>query len=298
MDYGSMENFLMFLHKKNQDLKAKNLTIANFLPIKIYRKKIINKLLNQYAKNKFDVEGRKMYADKTDYLKVKIMDQLGYTTKLMKKFVKKGTAVLDLGANIGFYTCLAADLVGQNGHVYAFEPEPHNFSLLKKNVEINGFTNTILEQKAVADKNYKTKLYLSESSTDHRIYEVNDENRESVEVQVVKLDDYFSNGLENLSFIKTNLQGADIANLKGMKNILKNSSKLVVLFEYSPEMMMEFDSDTESIINDLMSMGFELYHLGRWHSDYPQLSNKNKIRTFRDVTRIGSGSILCMKGCL
>ena len=66
----------MFLHKKNQDLKSKSLAIATFRPIKKYRKIVINKLINQYAKNEFDIEGRKIHADKTDYLKVKITDQL------------------------------------------------------------------------------------------------------------------------------------------------------------------------------------------------------------------------------
>jgi len=237
-----------------------------------------------------------MYADKTDYLKIKVGHQYGYTAKLMKKFVKKGSTVLDLGANIGYYTCLAAELVGREGHVYGFEPEPHNFSWLKKNVEINSFTNVTIEQKAITDKNYKAKLHLSKSNVDHRIYKVKNDDRASIEIQVVKLDDYFPNGLKSLSFIKSNIQGVDLAAMKGMKNILENSTNIVILLEYAPGMMREFDSDSEPIINDLISMQFKLFNLGRWHSDYPKLSKKNKIERFRDLPKVQSTALLCIKG--
>ncbi len=52
-----------------------------------------------------------------------------------------------------------AKLVGENGKVYTFEPDPTNFALLKKNVEINGYENVVLVQKAVSNKNGKLKLF-------------------------------------------------------------------------------------------------------------------------------------------
>ena len=54
---------------------------------------------------------------------------------LLKQYVKKGDIVLDIGANIGFYTKILAELVGENGKVYAFEPDKTNFSYLMKNSE-------------------------------------------------------------------------------------------------------------------------------------------------------------------
>lgn len=54
------------------------------------------------------------------------------TTELFKKIVRPGSIVADLGANIGYFTLLAARLAGKDGHVYAFEPEPRNYSYLVK----------------------------------------------------------------------------------------------------------------------------------------------------------------------
>jgi protein-L-isoaspartate O-methyltransferase len=55
-----------------------------------------------------------------------------FETQIIQKLVKNGDTVVDLGAHIGYYTALASELVGKNGEVYSFEPEPKNFMLLKK----------------------------------------------------------------------------------------------------------------------------------------------------------------------
>ena len=61
-------------------------------------------------------------------------------TKLIKDAVKPSMTILDIGANIGYYTLLAARCLHGSGHVYAFEPEPFNFRLLATNVKKNGYT--------------------------------------------------------------------------------------------------------------------------------------------------------------
>ena len=59
--------------------------------------------------------------------------------EIFQKYVKKGDNVLDVGANIGYFTLMLAKLVGPTGKVFAFEPDPRNISLLKKNIETNGY---------------------------------------------------------------------------------------------------------------------------------------------------------------
>ncbi|CEG11098.1 Methyltransferase FkbM (fragment) [groundwater metagenome] len=110
-----------------------------------------------------DVKGNKMYIDPKRDPVIALYDIGGYEnaeTQLFESRIKEGDVVLDIGANIGYYTLIAAKLVGVNGKVYAFEPDPTNFSFLKKSVEINNYKNVICEQKAVSNENGKVKLFL------------------------------------------------------------------------------------------------------------------------------------------
>jgi len=86
---------------------------------------------------------------------------------------------------------------------------------LKKNVEINGYKNVELVQRAVSNKTGKIKLYLCEDNTgDHRIYDLHDE-RKSIEIEAIRLDDYFKNYNGAVDFIKMDIQGAEGGQFKG-----------------------------------------------------------------------------------
>ena len=67
-----------------------------------------------------------------------------------KIYCKEGMNVLDIGANIGIYTMLAAKIVGPKGKVFAYEPYPNNCSLIRKSLLENQFKNVTLFQNAVS----------------------------------------------------------------------------------------------------------------------------------------------------
>ena len=83
-------------------------------------------------------------------------------TTFLKAHVGPGQTAIDLGANIGYFTLLLAQLVGQDGQVVAFEPDPENFQLLERNVRANGYTNVAVRREAVADYSGRAPLFLSD----------------------------------------------------------------------------------------------------------------------------------------
>jgi FkbM family methyltransferase len=83
-------------------------------------------------------------------------------TKFLKKIIKKGDTVIDVGANIGYYTLLFSKLVGKEGKIYAYEPLPENFKLLKKNIFINKYKNIVLINRALSNKEKNAKLYIDQ----------------------------------------------------------------------------------------------------------------------------------------
>src|ERR1035437_453528 len=78
--------------------------------------------------------------------------------KLIRSIVKPGFNILDIGANIGFYTKLFSQLTGPTGSVHAFEPETTNFKYLQNNLRAN--KNVTLINKAVSDKTGPLKIYI------------------------------------------------------------------------------------------------------------------------------------------
>jgi FkbM family methyltransferase len=184
-------------------------------------------------------------------------------TDLVIREIKKGDVVLDLGANIGYYTLLFAKLVGDEGKVFAFEPDPKSFALLKKNVKINGYKNVILLQKAVSNITDKAKLYLCEDNFgDHRIYDSKD-GRKFIKIETVRVDDYFKDFSRGIDFVKMDIQGAEPLAVEGMVGLLNRKGTLKIVSEYWPIGIKRCGKDHEEYLRLLMSYGFTLYHINK-----------------------------------
>lgn len=109
-------------------------------------------------------QGSRMYVDAIDLGIVPHLLADGvyerYQTELFKQIIRPGMVVIDIGANFGYYTLLAARLLHNKGSVIAFEPDPRNYELLLNNVRVNGYTNVIAIKKAVSNKNGKLRLFI------------------------------------------------------------------------------------------------------------------------------------------
>jgi FkbM family methyltransferase len=231
--------------------------LGRFYPIKI----IHNFLLKHLRSNFVITQGHKMFLDSEDSLRLSTGVYDEFEIELVKKEIKPGDTVLDLGANIGYYTLIFAKLVGKSGKVYAFEPDPNNFALLKKNVKINGYNNVVLINKAVSNKTEKLKLYLCEDNNgDHRIYDSHD-GRKCIEIESVKLDNYFKDYNGKVDFIKIDIQGAEAAAAQGMFNLLKKNKSVKIISEFWPIGLKRFGVEPIEYLNLLTKLGFRLFNI-------------------------------------
>ena len=229
---------------------------------KLYPIKIIHGFIEHHLKQTFvRVDGHKMFLDSKDSLGLSVNGIFEpFETELVKKMIKKNDIVLDIGANIGYYTLIFAKLVGEEGKVFAFEPDPTNFALLKKNVEINGYKNVIMVQKAISNKTGKAKLYLSEYGTEHRIYNSYD-NCQFLEVEVTQLDDYFKNYNETINFIKIDIEGAEGGAIQGMVALLKKNKNVKIMTEFWPAGLKRSGIDASEYLKIFVKHGFKLYNI-------------------------------------
>tara|TARA_Y100000310_G_scaffold329947_1_gene400696 strand:+ start:23568 stop:24101 length:534 start_codon:yes stop_codon:yes gene_type:complete len=177
--------------------------MANFL--KDFLRDTHHGIMKLLRPSSIEVNGLKMTLDKRDTSEY----SKGYepkTTEIMKKMIKEGDTIIDVGACIGYYILLFAKLVGPKGRVFAFEPEIKNFKILKKNTQLNNLSNIVLVNKAVSDKEGKSKFYVNKYRVgSHHLQNEFDDRSYAVEVETITLDEFFKNYGRNIDLIKMDI---------------------------------------------------------------------------------------------
>ena len=215
------------------------------------------------------VQEHEMYLDPSDSLRLSTNGVFEpYTTEVIKQNISNGDLVMDIGANIGYFTLIMAKGIKENGKVFSFEPEPKNFELLKKNVETNNYSNVILEKKAIGNKTGTTKLYLADrknnifSSGMHRIFrsDLVSQIPDPISINIIKLDDYLQDlkFIKKIRLIKIDVEGAEFDVLKGMNKILDENKEIEIVMEFSSENLEDYGSNAYDVVNFLMNKGFKL----------------------------------------
>ena len=105
----------------------------------------------------------------------------------IKNEVKPGFVAIDLGANIGYITLLLSDLVGKNGKVFAIEPEPENFQILKYNLDINKIKNVECLNLAINESDGNVCFYIGKSSNLSSILQSKNSTNKKVDVKCLTL---------------------------------------------------------------------------------------------------------------
>lgn len=160
------------------------------------------------------------------------------TTQFFKKMIVPGMTVVDVGANLGYFTRLAAKLVGQRGQVYSFEPDADNLVLLRKNTK--RFNNVRIIQSAVSDREGTATFYLSDKMGMHSLLEKNGSGK-TITVPSTTLDRLYEE--TDIHFIKIDVEGAERSVFDGMQKLL--ARKPIVVFEYNPWDSKEFVDELE-----------------------------------------------------
>lgn len=152
-----------------------------------------------------------------------------YETRHIRKLVRKGDTCWDIGANVGFYTCLFASLVGNKGKVIAFEPASVTMNYLLRNTKMNDFTNVTLVKKAVGNRKESRNLYCSSAllaeGTASLLPTADATYSEMVEVDTI---DSICHDLPVPDFVKIDVEGCQLEVLQGADVFLTINSPLIM----------------------------------------------------------------------
>lgn len=178
--------------------------------------------------------------------------------EFLKRSIKKGDTILDIGANIGFYSKILVELTGESGKVYCFEPDLINFNYLLRNTK--GIKNSIPVNKAVADSSKTIKLYTSKLlNVDHRTYKV-DEFEKELNIEAISIDDFVADKFK-IDFIKMDIQGFEVSALSGMQKTLAKNTSVKLLLELWPYGLHTAGSSCTELVRLIESFGFAIYEL-------------------------------------
>ena len=194
-----------------------------------------------------------------------------FETQLIRSMLKKGDTVIDIGANIGYYTLLMAETVGSEGCVYAFEPEPNNYGLLTKNIKANNYSNIIPVQKALSDKDGSIKVYCDERNFSGATFAKENlaiKSNNFTEVLTTSLDKCFVDS--KIRLIKIDTQGAEGLIMAGAQSLLKNKN-LIIFTEFWPYGLRNMGTDPKELLRTLREYGYTI----------KLIDEKNK--TLRDI---------------
>ena len=166
----------------------------------------------------------------------------------------------DIGANCGYFTLLASQLVGDAGHVYAFEPNPEVVRKLRQNLELNGVSNVTVFPLALSDSEGTQQLSLTAGkNSGMSSFRTLDGESTSREVDVVRLDDLIEHEALRLpDFVKMDIEGAEYLAVRGMPRALGPDGASKVLIEISDQFLRELSGDEASLLDALAGHGFDV----------------------------------------
>ncbi len=199
-------------------------------------------------------------------------------TALFRKMIGPGDVLLDVGANIGYYSSLASQLVGPSGQVFAVEASAMIRKRLEFNLKLNGATNvTVLPCAAWNETGTATFHIASQNRGGSSLSEMS--NREGGEqVQLSRLDDLIPEAVVlRIRLIKIDIEGAEHHALKGLSRVLESNRDCVIVCEIDPANIDRLGGSATGIFHLLKEYGYDAFEIDNSYAveDYTYKSGES-----------------------
>jgi FkbM family methyltransferase len=191
------------------------------------------------------------------YLAYKDVIEAGPVGRL-RPAVARGSTVIDVGANIGFFTLKFARWVGPDGRVVAIEPETRNMATLRRRVQRARVQRVVAcVQAAAADRSGQLRLAVNPAHPgDHRIAE------EGEPVRAVTIDELTADDARRVTLVKIDVQGAEMMVLAGARRVIE-THRPAIFVEIADEPLERFGSSGDELIEALVSLNYTGHTLTR-----------------------------------
>ena len=175
--------------------------------------------------------------------------------ELVKKELRPGMNVLEIGANLGYYLLLEAKIIGSHGMIYAFEPDPRNIRILTLNIRENNLERIVkVFPHAVSNHSGEQRFYLSEQTNLNTMVEEHKESKQSIMVKTIAVDSFNEISVP-INFVRMDIEGFEYEAIEGMLGLLKRTNNIKLLVELHPRLYNENRNFTK-VIEKLFMLGF------------------------------------------
>lgn len=232
-----------------------------------------------------EIQGLKIkLGNATRYLAL-VGDYEPAVTNLLKKEVTQGMHVFDLGANIGWFTLVFSRLVGDTGHVYAFEPDPYYFDILKENIELNKLKNVSIFQLAASNKVGVSKFNLNKWFGTY-VLESNTITDNQLEVKTITLDEFCKTNNVKADFIKMDIEGSEPKAFEGMKDYVLVNQNIKIISEFNPYAIIDVGGSPEHYLDSLERSGFTINQIVENKGEFKPVQKEELLKLGKNSANI------------
>ena len=203
------------------------------------------------------------------------------TTNLLSKELKKDMVCLDVGGNIGYYTLLESNIIGDNGKVIAIEPSPPNFQHLMKNLEIQDTKNVEAYNFAAGDVDGTVNfLVYQESNGSFTIPDGETTNLpgELIKVEAKRLDTFLDElNIDHVDFVRMDVEGYEFHIIQGMKDTIQKSKPM---FQIEVHASLLGKEGTQNFLKHFQNLGYEAKYYVPRDIDLPIIGSMSDVKQY------------------
>jgi FkbM family methyltransferase len=217
------------------------------------------------------------------------------TVRVIQELLKPGMTFVDVGAHVGQFSLLGSGLVGMEGTVHSFEPEPQTFEFLQHNVVINGLRNVHPIRCALGESSKSVQLYVARPDNlgQTSLRQPNNFSGVQVKVQCRTLDDYAEeHGIDRINLLKIDVEGAELDVLLGARGVLSRNPKPHILIEFWEEFQQAYGASCAQLEEFLRGCGYSLSRIAETRL-MPYISGKNEELFNVLATPLALSSVAC-----
>ena len=183
----------------------------------------------------------------------------GEVVQFMCRAVKNGDSVIDVGANVGFFTLLLSQYVGPNGHVLSIEPGQNNIGKLLENEKLSRAANVHVDTAAVAAEAKIIDFFLTSDSGINAAFHGDGVSVQKVKVNAAPLDVLWQRQ-ETPKLIKMDIEGSELEALRGARKLLAKHPNFIIM-EFNELALQGMGASVKELRYFMHDFGYELFML-------------------------------------